>query len=195
MQRCRVLDGPGGAVRPGMAECSRQNIFAAAARRRTATCSCGRPSRLRAARSRDEARPTWPWPAAEEPSCGTACHPDMKHVRSPNSRHTGLGPSARGAPCGSSRFRAAPFRLSRDGRICDPGGAVIFDHPHAGEWMSPGACYGGLSTGPGLHAAAKRRSSKSTRPAWRPTRRWPQSCMPGVRRADVLHIGMTGRST
>jgi hypothetical protein len=32
---------------------------------------------------------------------------------------------------------------------------VVFDHRHnAGERMSPGACFAGLLTGPGLHAAA-----------------------------------------
>ena len=38
--------------------------------------------------------------AAEEPSCGTDCHSDMKHVRSPNSRHTELvvmAPGGQGA--------------------------------------------------------------------------------------------------
>jgi hypothetical protein len=39
--------------------------------------------------------------------------------------------------------------------LCDAGRAVIFDHRHnAGERMSPGACFAGLLTGPGLYAAA-----------------------------------------
>jgi hypothetical protein len=39
--------------------------------------------------------------------------------------------------------------------LCDAGGVVIFDHRHnAGERMSPGACFAGLLTGLGLHAAA-----------------------------------------